>query len=87
MPGDRQRGKEIRDFALKHVEQNPRDLSTLISEYFGVTPQAVRIHLKRLAALGLITEQGSTRDRFYALRVLTDSSATNHQRYYRVRMQ
>jgi len=72
MPGDRQRGKEIRDFALKHVEENPRDLSTLVSEYFGVTPQAVRIHLKRLAALGLITEQGATRDRFYALRVLTD---------------
>ena len=76
MPGDRQRGKELRDFALKHVEQNPRDLSTLISEYFGVTPQAVRIHLKRLAALGLITEQGSTRDRFYALRVLTDLQKT-----------
>jgi DNA-binding transcriptional ArsR family regulator/anti-sigma regulatory factor (Ser/Thr protein kinase) len=72
MPGDRQRGKEIRAFALKHVEQNPRDLSTLVSEHFDVTPQAVRIHLKRLAAVGLITEQGSTRDRLYALRVLTD---------------
>jgi hypothetical protein len=72
MPGVRKRGEEIRNFTLKHVEQNSKNLSTLVSERFGITPQAVRLHLKRLAANGLLIEQGSTRDRLYALRLLTD---------------
>ena len=76
MPGVRQRGEEIRDFALKHVEQNSKDLSTLVSERFGITPQAVRLHLKRSAASGLLIERGATRDRLYSLRVLADWQKT-----------
>src|ERR1043165_8252366 len=76
MPGVRQRGEEIRDFAIKHVEQNSKDLTTLVSTRFGITQQAVRLHLKRLAMAGLIVEEGSTRDRIYRLKVLTDWQKT-----------
>jgi anti-sigma regulatory factor (Ser/Thr protein kinase)/23S rRNA pseudoU1915 N3-methylase RlmH len=76
MPGVRERGEDIRRFALKQVEEHPQDLAKLVAAKFGISTQAVRLHLGRLTSNGLLIEHGSTRDRTYFLKVLTEWQGT-----------
>ena len=70
MPGVRARGEEIRKFALKNAEEHPRDLANIVVAKFKISPQTAREHLRKLNAQGLLTDQGTTRDRTYFLAVL-----------------
>jgi anti-sigma regulatory factor (Ser/Thr protein kinase) len=72
MPGVRAQGEEIRKFALRHVEEHPRDLVGFVAKNFDIKPQTARVHIQRLCSENLLTEQGKTRDRVYALRLLVD---------------
>ena len=72
MPGVRERGEEIRKFILKEVENHPRNLVAAVTKAFDISPQAARVHIQRLNSDGLLTEQGKTSDRSYALRILED---------------
>jgi anti-sigma regulatory factor (Ser/Thr protein kinase) len=76
MPGLREQGREIRKFVLKQVEEHPRDLVKLVAETFKIMPQTARVHVRRLCKENLLTEQGNTSDRVYALRVLEDWQKT-----------
>lgn len=76
MPGIRERGEEIRKFILKQIEDHPRDIVSQVTKNFDLSPQAVRVHLKRLSSDGLLNEQGKTKDRVYALRLLKDWQKT-----------
>jgi len=72
MPGTKERGEEIRKFILAQIEDHPRDIVRHIIKTFGISPQAARVHLERLSSGGLLSEQGKTSDRVYALRLLVD---------------
>jgi len=63
----RDRTVEIRGFILEHVEQHPKDISTLTAEKFGMSRAAVLRHIHGLIADGLLAAQGKTRDRQYTI--------------------
>jgi len=68
------RGEIIRQFILEHAEEFPKDLTKKTQEHFGISRQAVNLHVRKLVESGLLTVTGSTRARRYALRVVTDES-------------
>ena len=76
MPGVRGRGEEIRKFILERVVDHPTDLVSEVTKAFGISPQAVRVHIRRLNSEGLLTEHGKTSDRSYALVILEDWQKT-----------
>jgi len=57
----------IRQFIIDQVEEHPADVSRLTAEHFGITRQAVRRHLTSLIEDGMLTAEGETRSRRYAL--------------------
>jgi DNA-binding transcriptional ArsR family regulator len=72
MPGVRVRGQEIRRFILENVEAHPSVLTRLTAEKFGISMQAVNIHLRRLRSENLLTARGEARYRTYALNIIDD---------------
>ena len=68
----RARGETIRRFILEHVDTNPRDISKMTAQHFGITRQAVNKHIRRLSSEGALTEDGHTRSRSYKLSPLVD---------------
>jgi anti-sigma regulatory factor (Ser/Thr protein kinase) len=76
MPGVRQRGEEIRKFALRQVDEHPQGLASLIAKTFNISQQTARVHLGRLISGGLLTEQGTTSDRACFLKVLEEWQKT-----------
>jgi anti-sigma regulatory factor (Ser/Thr protein kinase)/uncharacterized protein (DUF1330 family) len=63
----RARGEEVRRFIIANVEKHPKDISRTVSEKFGISRQAVNLHLKRLIDEGALKAQGSTSNRVYSL--------------------
>jgi len=55
------RGQEIRQFILARVDEHPRDITQLTAKQFGLTRQAVNLHLQRLLADSDLVRQGKTR--------------------------
>src|ERR1035438_9289351 len=55
------RGQEIRQFILARVDEHPHDITQLTTKQFGVTRQAVHLHLQRLLADSDLLRQGKTR--------------------------
>jgi anti-sigma regulatory factor (Ser/Thr protein kinase) len=76
MPGTKERGEEIRKFILAQIEDHPRDIARQVTKTFRISPQAARVHLERLSSDGLLSQQGKTSDRVYALRLLKDWKKT-----------
>ncbi len=74
MPGTRERGRAIRRFILERVDSNPDTIAQLTTTGFGISRQAVNKHLHRLVREGLLTAEGTTRNRRYALAVLDKKS-------------
>lgn len=68
----RPRGEGIRRFILEHVETHSPDIAKIAANHFGVSRQAINIHLKRLAHEGSLAETGKTRNRTYALAPLVE---------------
>lgn len=55
------RGQEIRQFILARVDEHPHDIAQLTAKQFGLTRQAVNLHLQRLLADSDLVRQGKTR--------------------------
>lgn len=55
------RGQEIRQFILERVDQHPHDIAQLTAKQFGVTRQAVSLHLQRLLTDSDLVRKGKTR--------------------------
>jgi hypothetical protein len=55
------RGQEIRQFILARVAEQPHDIALLTAKQFGLTRQAVNLHLQRLLADADLVRQGKTR--------------------------
>lgn len=66
MPSKSQ-GAQIRQFLIENVAKHPRDLAAVTAEHFGITPQAVNHHLRKLTADRLLQARGNTRGRSYKL--------------------
>ena len=72
--GTRERGRVIRRFILERVDSNRKSIAHLTATHFGISRQAVNKHLHRLVREGLLTAEGTTRNRRYALAVLDKKS-------------
>ena len=70
------RGEAIRRFILRNVQANPRTISRLAGEKFGVGRQAVSRHLRRLVEEGALRQSGRTNSRAYRLAVLREWTRT-----------
>jgi anti-sigma regulatory factor (Ser/Thr protein kinase)/biotin operon repressor len=68
----RERSEQIRQFILTNVEEHPKDVTSLASQEFGITRQAINKHIQYLVEQKAITVQGSTKNRSYHLQLLVD---------------
>jgi anti-sigma regulatory factor (Ser/Thr protein kinase) len=59
--------KEITDFIIDNVEQNPKIISRLVTKKFGVSRQSVNRHITNLVASNILKAEGNTRNRQYEL--------------------
>ncbi len=67
MAGVRERGRTIREYIVSQVASHPEDIGPVCANHFGISRQAVNKHLNRLIDDGLLTAQGTTRNRRYSL--------------------
>jgi anti-sigma regulatory factor (Ser/Thr protein kinase)/biotin operon repressor len=63
----RARGEEVRRFIIANVEKRPQDISRVVAQRFGISRQAVNLHLRRLVDEGALEAKGTTRSRTYTL--------------------
>ena len=63
----RARGEVIRRYILRNVQANPRIISKLATQRFGVSRQAINCHLRRLVDEGSLHQSGKTNNRTYEL--------------------
>lgn len=68
----RKRGEQIRQFILDNVEHHPKDVSTLVSNAFGITRQAANKHIQQLVNQKSLLARGTTRNRRYILHPLDE---------------
>lgn len=80
MPKSTARSEAIRRFILRNVQANPRTISRLAGEEFGVGRQAISRHLRRLVEEGALHPSGRTNSRVYRLAVAREWTRT-----YRIR--
>jgi DNA-binding transcriptional ArsR family regulator/uncharacterized protein (DUF1330 family) len=76
MTSNLEHGKEIREFLLQAIAEDPRGLVRRACERFGASRQAVNQHLRHLAAAGLVVASGNTRSRTYGLAILKEHTVT-----------
>jgi anti-sigma regulatory factor (Ser/Thr protein kinase) len=60
-------GKEVREFILTRLPDHPSDIVKVAKKHFGITRQAVNLHMRELIAGGLVSEEGKTRAKKYRL--------------------
>ena len=70
------KSESIRRFILRNVGANPRTISRLAGEEFGVGRQAVSRHLSRLVEEGALHQSGRTNSRVYRLAVAREWTRT-----------
>ena len=63
----RARGEAARRFIINNVDKHPKDISRITAKKFGVSRQAVNLHLRRLVNEGALEADGTTGNRTYAL--------------------
>jgi anti-sigma regulatory factor (Ser/Thr protein kinase)/biotin operon repressor len=66
------RSPEIHNYILSRIEDYPDSITNIAAAKFGISKQAVRKHLKKIADDGLIVATGATRDREYHLNILSE---------------
>lgn len=76
MAKPRAKSKKIRQFILDHVTAHPADIGTLAARKFGISRQAITRHLQALIDEGLLTAEGHTRSKRFALKALIDETFT-----------
>jgi anti-sigma regulatory factor (Ser/Thr protein kinase) len=72
----RKKSIEIRNFILENIGIHPRDITLLTSEQFDISRPAVLRHIHKLLTEEVIIAYGTTRDRYYELKLLVDESFT-----------
>ncbi len=70
MAGIREQGRLVRRYILENIDSNPQHIVRSTAFQFGISRQAVNKHLSRLVKDGLLTAQGTTRNRTYTLTIL-----------------
>ncbi len=63
----REQSHQILSFIEMNVRGHPRDITSITSEKFGITRQAVLRHVRKLIEAGRLSVHGKTRDRYYEL--------------------
>jgi len=63
---------EIRQFILENVEDHPTNITSVVSDKFGISRQASHRHIQKLVKDGLLIAAGATRDRKYEVKPLSD---------------
>ena len=71
MTGVRAQGKRVRQFVLDRVEQSPKGVARAVGEKFGISRQAVNVHLRQLCDEGILERSGNTRATRYRLVALS----------------
>lgn len=59
--------KLIKDFIINNVDGHPKDIAGFTARHFGITPQAILLHIKKMLVDGILTASGQTRAREYKL--------------------
>ena len=72
MVGVRNRGEIIRQFIVNNVEAHANDIVFFTAGEFGISRQAVNVHIKRLVEQKSIIAEGNTRNRTYQLHPLIE---------------
>jgi anti-sigma regulatory factor (Ser/Thr protein kinase) len=67
---------EVREFLLRNVAEHPSDVAALAGAQFGLSRNAINGYINRLIESGLLTGQGQTKARTYALKNISMHSAT-----------
>jgi len=65
--GVRARGEEVRRFIVDNVGVHPKDIGRVTATRFGISRQAVNLHLRRLVDEGVLAAEGTTSSRSYRL--------------------
>ena len=60
------RADEIREFIMSHIGSHGSDIATFTANHFGVTRQAVHLHLQSLESEGSLVSEGRTRGKVYS---------------------
>ena len=60
-------GKQIKEFIVSKLPEHPSDIVNITSEHFGITRQAVNLHMRALVKEGVVSEKGKTRAKRYSL--------------------
>jgi anti-sigma regulatory factor (Ser/Thr protein kinase)/biotin operon repressor len=68
--------EEIHQFILENVEDHPSDITSVVSDKFGISRQAGHRHIQKLVSEGLIIAEGSTRNRRYKVKPLVNFNKT-----------
>lgn len=63
----RMTGEEVRAFIESKLPDNPKNIVKITADYFGITRQAVNLHMRKLIKEGLVAEKGKTRAKQYSL--------------------
>lgn len=67
----RHQDPKIREFILRNVGENSELVASLAAQTFGLSRTGIGRYMARLVADGLLTQEGQTRGRRYALKVLS----------------
>jgi anti-sigma regulatory factor (Ser/Thr protein kinase) len=59
------RGKEVRQYILDQVAQNPKGLTASVVQKFGISRQAASVYLKKMVQTGQLIEEGKTKNKVY----------------------
>lgn len=63
----RMTGEEVRLFIKSRLPDNPKNIVKITADHFGITRQAVNLHMRKLIEEGLVAEKGKTRAKQYSL--------------------
>lgn len=67
---------QLRNFLLDNIREHPSNIVKIATEKFDISRQSVNAHLKKLILEGVITSDGSTRDKHYFLNDLNTLKKT-----------
>jgi len=64
---NKQISNKINEFILSNLPDHPTEIVKLTSKHFGITRQAVNLHMRELVKEGQVSEEGKTRAKKYGL--------------------
>jgi len=66
--------KDLIDFIINNVEKNPRTITRIVTDEFGISRQAAARHLRNLVDEGVLVSEGRTRDKKYSLKRIIENT-------------